>query len=160
MTQQVFLALYKGKRNINSPLDYAKRVVDFAVRKITHSEYSHCEIAIQISGNRFECYTASMTDGGVRKKVMPLPADKWDLIPISDPAIVLCVESLYTQTVGAKYDFLGATGVVLHNAHSKTRWFCSEWCAAALGLQKPQQYSPHKLALKINTLPEPMVQAG
>ncbi len=160
MTRQAYLALYKGKRNIKRPIfDYLKRFADFAVRQITNSPYSHCEIAVRLSDNRFECYTASMTDGGVRKKIMHLPPDKWDLIPISDPAIVLRVEKLYAQTAGAKYDFLGATGVVLHNAHSKSRWFCSEWCAAALGLQKPQQYSPHKLALKINTLPE-MIQAG
>lgn len=147
---QVYLALYKGKRNIKHPFDHIKRVIDFAVRQITNSPYSHCEIAVRLPDNRFECYTASLTDGGVRKKIMPLPSDKWDLIPIADPAILLHTEKLYTQTMGAKYDFLGATGVVLHNAHSKSRWFCSEWCAAAIGLQKPQQYSPHKLALKIN----------
>lgn len=146
---QVYLALYKGKRNIKRPLDRVKRVIDFAIRQITNSPYSHCEIAVQIQSDRFVCYSASLTDGGVRKKVMPLPSDKWDLIAIDDPAIVVRTEKLFAQTTGAKYDFLGVTGVVLHNAHSKSRWFCSEWCAAALGLPKPQQYSPETLSQKL-----------
>ena len=31
---------------------------------------------------------------------------------------------------------------------SRGRWFCSEWCATALGLDKPQTYSPNDLANK------------
>lgn len=111
---QVYLALYKGKRNIKKPLDHAKRWADFAIRQITRSPYSHCEIAVHSHDDRFVCYSASLTDGGVRKKVMPLPSDKWDLIAIDDPAIVVRTEKLFAQTNGAKYDFLGATLSLIH----------------------------------------------
>ena len=30
----------------------------------------------------YECYSASLRDGGVRRKIMPLPSAKWDLIAL------------------------------------------------------------------------------
>ena len=80
---QVYLALYKGKAAINTPRDVVKRIADSVVRLATCSPYSHCEIAVKHPRDGlFDCYSSSARDGGVRIKTMPLPADKWDLIPL------------------------------------------------------------------------------
>ena len=77
---------------------------------------------------------------------MLLPADKWDLIPIRDAETHEKVWALYQTTQGAKYDYIGALGVVLPVRQVAQRWFCSEWCAKALGLGQPEKYSPQALA--------------
>ena len=121
--------------------------MDWAVRTATRGQYSHCEIAVKHSfADDYHCYSASLRDGGVRSKTMPLPANKWDLIPIRDVDAYDRVWALYQNTRGAKYDFGGALGVVLPVRQAQQRWFCSEWCAVVLGLQYPDRYSPQALA--------------
>ena len=124
---QVYLALYKGKATINTPRDVVKRIADSVVRLATCSPYSHCEIAVKHPRDGlFDCYSSSARDGGVRIKTMPLPADKWDLIPLPQ-SVAISASRLFHRTHGAGYDWLGAIGVVLKSPHSKSRWFCSEW---------------------------------
>ena len=79
---------------------------------------------------------------------MPLPADKWDLLEIRDVDAYNKVWALFQQTRGAKYDYCGALGLVLFvfMRQSAQRWFCSEWCAAALGMVEPERFSPNRLA--------------
>ena len=77
---------------------------------------------------------------------MLLPADKWDLLEIRDVEAHEKVWALYQATQGAKYDYLGALGVVLPIRQATQRWFCSEWCAKALGLGQPERFSPSRLA--------------
>ena len=79
-------------------------------------------------------------------KTMTLPADKWDSIPINQLDAYIDVLNYFAQTRGKPYDFIGACGVVLGIKGSLKKWFCSEWCAAALGLQYPDRYSPQALA--------------
>lgn len=134
---QVYLALYKGH----------KRLMDWAVRTATRGQYSHCEIAVkQGFTDAYHCYSASARDGGVRSKTMLLPAEKWDLIEIRDAEAHEKVWTLYQATQRAKYDYLGALGVVLPIRQATQRWFCSEWCAKALGLGQPEKFSPSRLA--------------
>lgn len=134
---QVYLALYKGR----------KRLMDWVVRTATRGQYSHCEIAVKHGfTDTYHCYSASARDGGVRSKTMLLPADKWDLIEIRDAEAYDTVWALYQATQGAKYDYLGALGVVLPVRQVTQRWFCSEWCAKALGLGQPEKFSPSRLA--------------
>ena len=142
---KVYLALYKGRKSGRTPKALAMRFADWVVRKATRGIYSHCEIAVALGDGVFECYSSSLRDGGVRSKTMPLPADKWDLVPISDD-LLPWVESCYQHTKGQKYDLAGALGVVLPVQHRLDKWFCSEWCAAALGVQYPDRYSPQELA--------------
>ena len=47
------------------------------IRWWTGSQYSHCELVINGT-----CYSSSIRDGGVRGKVMALPADTWDVIDL------------------------------------------------------------------------------
>ena len=131
---QVYLALYKGH----------KRLMDWAVRTATRGQYSHCEIAVkQGFTDAYHCYSASARDGGVRSKTMLLPAEKWDLIEIRDAEAHEKVWALYQATQRAKYGLIWARlGVVLPVRQVAQRWFCSEWCAKALGLGQPEKYSP------------------
>lgn len=155
-TNTVYLALYKGRRDgaWYQPNVAAARLSDWIIRALTGSPYSHCELAVLIpplNGDPddhtvFDCYSSSIRDGGVRLKTMPLPADKWDLIPVNQQDAYIDVLHYFAQTRGKPYDFIGACGVVLGIKGSLKKWFCSEWCAAALGLQYPDRYSPQALA--------------
>ena len=144
---RVYLALYKGRKRGTSPRELWQRLMDWAVRIATRGQYSHCEIAVKHGfTDDYHCYSASLRDGGVRKKSMPLPADKWDLISINQLDASIDVLNYFAQTRGKPYDLIGACGVVLGIKGSLKKWFCSEWCAAALGLQYPDRYSPQSLA--------------
>ena len=144
---QVYLALYKGRKRGKTPRELWQRLMDWAVRWATSGQYSHCEIAVKHSfADDYHCYSASLRDGGVRMKTMTLPADKWDSIPINQLDAYIDVLNYFAQTRGKPYDLIGACGVVLGIKGSLKKWFCSEWCAAALGLQYPDRYSPQNLA--------------
>ena len=130
-----YLAMYKDKGDW----------VDKVIRFFTGKPYSHCELAFEVSAGVYQCYSSSPRDGGVRTKTMKLPADKWDLIPI-------CVDSdaqaFFAQTAGKKYDFLGAIGVVIGTPEVPNKWYCSEWCHAAI-FGKVKQLSPNQLAKEV-----------
>ena len=144
---QVYLALYKGRKRGKTPRELWQRLMDWAVRAATRGQYSHCEIVVKHSfADDYHCYSASARDGGVRSKTMPLPPDKWDLIPIRDVDAYDKVWALFQATRGAKYDYCGALGLVLPIRQARQRWFCSEWCAKALGAEQPEKFSPNELA--------------
>lgn len=142
----VYLALYKGRRDgaWYQPKVAAARLSDWIIRTLTGSIYSHCELAVAHGNGQYDCYSSSIRDGGVRVKTMPLPADKWDLIPVR--ATEAQVRAAFETTRGAKYDWLGATGVIARWRHDKRKWFCSEWCAGTLGLANPERFCPGSLA--------------
>ena len=87
-TQPIYLALYRGRRNGTGWRVWFARAADRLTRKLTRGRYSHCEIAVMLTEKNnggqavYQCYSASIRDGGVRTKVMPLPEAKWDLIPL------------------------------------------------------------------------------
>ena len=142
----VYLALYKGRRDgaWYKPSVATARVSDWIIRTLTGSPYSHCELAVPCADGQYDCYSSSIRDGGVRLKTMTLPPEKWDLIPV--PATEAQVQAAFETTRGAKYDWLGATGVIARWRHDKRKWFCSEWCAMALGLPNPERFCPGSLA--------------
>lgn len=153
-TQPIYLALYRGRRDGSwyHPKVAAARLCDWLIRTLTKSLYSHCELAVRLSEKnetgavQYACYSSSIRDGGVRTKPMPLPADKWDLIPVLQSNAYTDTLKHYAATRGQRYDWLGAGGVITHWRDDQHKWFCSEWCAAALGLAKPEHYSPAALA--------------
>ena len=101
---QVYLALYKGKRDgkLSDWTVLKARIGDALTRFFTRGKYSHCEIAVK-NGSEFDCYSSSIRDGGVRVKTMPLPSEKWDLIELPDTENVKIV---FEKTRGKKYDWL------------------------------------------------------
>lgn len=146
----IYLALYKGTAK-----RAAHRLADSLIRLTTGGQYSHCEIAVErltfASGERYpdifyDCYSASLRDGGVRcKRIDVSDVNKWDLIPldISEEQVLRYFE----QTKSASYDLVGAIGVALGIKHSKRRYFCSEWCYNAIfGGNEGHKFSPNELA--------------
>lgn len=128
----VKLALYKGRGNLGNAL----------IRWWTKSEYSHCEVvALSQYG-----YSSSIRDGGVRMKKIDWNPDHWDFIELPW-ADVGCVTELYVKTAGEPYGYWDLlTRQIFNRPGDAPGWFCSEWCAAALGFASPQIYSPALLA--------------
>lgn len=149
-TRPIYLALYHGHRGGTGWRVWAARFTDGLTRILTRGRYSHCEIAIRLAGQdsepQYECYSASLRDKGVRRKTMPLPSAKWDLIPLPD-SVGGRLETLWAQTQGQGYDLPGAFGVVFGLPENRRRWFCSEWVGAALGLSESWRFSPNDLAV-------------
>ena len=146
---KVYLAMYKHKRDWRK--EPVKAIADHITRFFTKGKYSHCEIALALGDGVFECYSSSLRDGGVRCKVIPLPEAKWDLIPLpSTPEAHEQLQRVWTATEGQGYDLRGALGVAFGLRHNRRRWFCSEWCATALGLPDGWRWSPNDLAAMVS----------
>lgn len=143
----VYLALYKGRRSGKGLNVRLSQFSDWLTRKLTKGQYSHCELVVERDDGQFCCYSSSIRDGGVRQKIMPLPEEKWDLIPLDwneEKAYKMAL--FFYQNKGKKYDWLGAVGVVLKCSQDKRKYFCSEFCAEAIGLAEPWRFSPNDLA--------------
>lgn len=150
----IYLALYHGHCGGTGWRVWAARFTDWLTRVLTRGRYSHCEIAVRLpetaGEQEYECYSASIRDKGVRRKTMPLPADKWDLIPLDDAVLHAHTVGLYLRTAGQGYDLPGAFGVVFGLPENRRRWFCSEWVGKALGLAESWRFSPNDLAVIAN----------
>ena len=148
-TRLIYLALYHGHRGGTGWRVWAARFTDGLTRILTRGRYSHCELAVRLpetaGGQEYECYSASLRDGGVRRKAMPLPSAKWDLIALSD-SVGERLHGLWQETQGQGYDLPGAFGVVFGLRENRRRWFCSEWVGKALGLAESWRFSPNDLA--------------
>ena len=146
----IYLALYHGHRGGTGWRVWAARFTDGLTRILTRGKYSHCELAVRLpetaGGQEYECYSASLRDGGVRRKIMPLPSAKWDLIELPD-SVGERLHRLWRETQGQGYDLPGAFGVVFGLPENRKRWFCSEWVGAALGLSESWRFSPNDLAV-------------
>lgn len=146
MTQKtLYLALYKGNREGWGIVSIKARIGDWLTRKITRGIYSHCEIAYPLPCGGYACYSSSIRDGGVRIKEMDLPSEKWDLIPL-ETVPVSHLEEVWQAARGKKYDWTGAIGTVLKIRQRPDKWFCSEFCAAVMGIDDDWRFSPNDLA--------------
>lgn len=127
----VALALYKGSGLIGNAL----------IRRWSGSPYSHCELVV----DGF-CYSSSLMDGGVRAKRIDLKPEHWDLIELPDH-LTQRVLRHFAVTNGERYGWLDLLRSQLFNTGSDEPGaaFCSEWCAAALGVPTPTIYNPHAL---------------
>jgi hypothetical protein len=138
----VTLAFYKGRGN-----SVFQRFQDGLIRSVTRGIYSHVEL---ISGGALHdrpaaCLSASGRDGGVRQKHILLKSEGWDLVTMQVDAEAPC--QFITDRLGARYDYAGLmlSQVLAFGRHNPDKWFCSEICAAALGLPNPQRVSPQFL---------------
>lgn len=154
---EVYLALYRGNRDGKSLYDYWCRLSDWLIRKFTKGKYSHCEIAVKKEKDftdrydstvYFECYSSSVRDKGVRCKIIDVSdKDKWDLI-LLDGITEQQIKHYFYRTVGKKYDWWGALGIVLGIKQKRTRYFCSEWCFNAIKHSEDGwRFSPNQLAV-------------
>lgn len=157
METKIYLAFYKNKRSWRQePL---KALADCVTRKLTKGQYSHCEIVVEkivfTKGSHYEqeryfdCYSASVQDGGVRCKVINVKDGKWDLIELKDVSESQ-VRLYFELTKGKKYDWWGALGVVLGIKQKRSKFFCSEWCFNAIyNSQNGWRFSPNDLAVMV-----------
>ena len=130
----VTLALYK------KPGRWTNRVISWR----TCSPYSHCELVVNGL-----CYSASGRDGGVRSKEIDL-TDGWDLVDLpwaKDDEVL----RLFGVSDSCGYDYVGTIlgGGLGIKMQSDTRWMCSEWCAAGLGLSEPWRFTPASLGAAV-----------
>lgn len=125
---------------------------NYVVRAWTDSDYSHVEILFSdgMAGS------ASFADGGVRLKRIEFDPQRWDFIDLPahlEPA----ARAWFEQHAGAGYDLLGNLQFVLTPfGQSERRWFCSEACAAALGMPEPWRYDPPTLASALTLISHPV----
>lgn len=133
MTYPVQIAFYKAPGTL----------VDKAVRVVTRSKYSHCELII----NGTAC-SSSVREGGVRFKSIALDPTRWDVANIQGVDLPYAWK-WFCDHHGQGYDYLGVTRFVLPFIPSRPNlWFCSEACAAALQLPDPHLWAPKHLALR------------
>lgn len=118
------------------------RIGALAIQWWTDSPYSHCELVID-----GYCHSSSIMDKGVRGTLIDLSPDKWDVIdlPWANAAEVL---AYFRRTDGFSYGWFSLIWSQVFNSNEtdEDSQFCSEWCAAALGLPNPASYSPATLA--------------
>ncbi|MBA1227853.1 hypothetical protein [Stutzerimonas stutzeri] len=134
----VELALYKGKGQIGNAF----------IRLWTGSIYSHCELVVD-----GWCYSSSVMDKGVRRKLVgegedriSLAPDKWDLMPlpwVDSKSVVEYFEATNHHRYG--WPSLILSQFLNLNRPVKGAQFCSEWCAAAAGLPAPTILNPRTL---------------
>lgn len=134
----VALAFYKGTGKSS----------DRVIRWVTRSAFSHVEVLsddAMIKASRClqaQSWSSSARDGGVRTKPIFFHLNNWSLVhvPWAPPDAIQRIE----VELGKPYDFMGLLGSQFFNLrrHRQDRWFCSEICAHAIGLEVPQAYSP------------------
>ncbi|EAA3680075.1 hypothetical protein DOA99_07630 [Salmonella enterica subsp. houtenae] len=136
-----YIAFYKGRADHHS----LARLADWVTRVVTRGIYSHCELALPLPTGEFRCYSSSVRDKGVRCKVMPLPAEKWDRLPLN--VLPSGVEEFFQRHRSIRYDWLGALG----NRGRSDKFFCSEFCAEFLHLRDSWRWSPNLLYALISS---------
>lgn len=138
----ITLAFYKGRGTT-----LWQRLQDWGIRFATRSPYSHVEL---IPGRaEFDqpntCLSSSGRDGGVRETQITLKRAHWDLVDMPDQPDEIA--DFIRQRSGARYDYLGIvfSQILSLGRHDSAKWFCSEICAAALGMPNAQRISPQAL---------------
>ena len=115
------------------------KLFDRLIRWWTNSRYSHCELIIDGMANSADAWTncvRAITVSGFNP-------DSWERVAVTgDKDIAL---EFVRMQLGKKYDWFGILGfIVPWKSGDKNKWYCSEFCAAALGIGK-RPISPQKL---------------
>ncbi|WP_072281637.1 hypothetical protein [Rappaport israeli] len=149
----IYIAFYKGKARKNDPIKVKlAHMMDFLIRVITRSPYSHCEVAIPDTTRKgvYHCYSSSIRDKGVRDKWMYLPNYRWDLVKVDADAAK--IRERFARTQKAGYDYAGPFSFLLPVIHhNPKKWFCSELCAWLINLPNSRRYSPASLHKHLTT---------
>jgi len=123
--------------------------IDNLISYFTKSKIIHCELVTVKStkDNKFFGYS-SYLGKGVRCGWIDIN-DNWVILPLNKTQFkdikAQDIKDFYAKTEGKKYDYLGCLGFVFGNPDDPKRYFCSEWCAEALGIENPSKISPAKL---------------
>jgi hypothetical protein len=128
------------------------------VRWWTRSLYSHVELILADGPKTGFSYAASSSamDGGVRFKSIEFDPALWDIVPLPDHMDENAAWHWFINHEGQSYDLLGNVHFVLSPvADDKRKWFCSEACAAALGMPNPERFDPGTLHAALTFLNQP-----
>ena len=110
------------------------------------TDVSHCEVSTHWEGPDHRCMSSSMLDDGVRAKTIHITPDKWRVYELpADRAKALL---WFCENAGSRYDARGLLGFVIRPVKGWLRaYFCSEACAAMLGLGDPWRFTPRHLEI-------------
>jgi hypothetical protein len=118
--------------------------LDAAISWWTKGSYSHLELVFDQDGKTI-CASSSPRDGGVRTKEIELDPEHWDIIELKGYDESAAAE-WFVNHDGAKYDFAGLFGFVLSPLpEDRSKYFCSEAVAYALGYKDAWRFSPNSL---------------
>ena len=118
------------------------------VRWIGKGAYSHCEILFSDG----MAASASYIDKGVRFKRIEFNPENWDFIDLP-ASLEAAAREWFVLHNGARYDWRGNVWFVIPwITHSKSKWFCSEALAAALGFAEPWRYEPNEIAIALRSV--------
>lgn len=111
------------------------------VRWWSGSQYSHCELVFSDGYSA----SASFMDGGVRIKKIDYNPAHWDFVELPDE-LEQAARAWFRRNDRKPYDILGNVGFVWRPIRGADgAFFCSEACAAALGIPDPFRYDPGTL---------------
>ena len=138
------LAFYKGRPSENRDASLVDKIVCF----FTGSRYSHLELVYDYSSvtEIGYCGSSSPRDGGIRTTRIEFNPKHWEIFKFETDVSQSHVMEWFGTRTGAKYDWLGAIGVVFPFVRQrKQRWFCSEAIATCLGLEGARKMSPQDI---------------
>ncbi len=151
---KVYLALYKHKPKLFSK-KWLQAIQDGLIRFFSKGQYSHCEIVVEKLKNYveydyhyiYECYSSSPRDAGVRMKQIDVQDGKWDLVLLSG-ITEQHIRNYFEKTKVKKYDWFGVFGLLFGIPHSRSKFFCSEWCFNVIrNSEDGWRFSPNQLAV-------------
>jgi hypothetical protein len=124
-------AFYKAKGTL----------LDRVIRYWDNGPYSHCELVFQ---DGMSCSATNRDGMRVRGKYISYDNDSWDFIELPDD-LEEAARRFFTLTDGAKYDLLGQVRFLFLSPFKgfKDKYWCSEWCAQALGMPEPWRHTPN-----------------
>jgi uncharacterized protein YycO len=113
----------------------------------TRGPYSHGELIVAREGDTAVCWSSTYLDHGVRRAVVTLD-DNWDVFDVpTTPAQEAAALAWFEAHAGQPYDVAGLFGFAFrHYEGEKSKWFCTEAVAEALGLRDSWRYDPNTLA--------------
>lgn len=126
------VAFYKAKGNF----------FNMFIRWWDSGPYSHCELVFSDG----KAASASFRDGRqVREKEIEFDTEHWDIVEIPDSYEPYAKDFL-AKTAGLPYDLIGQIRFLVAPWHGEANsYWCSQWVAAALGIDEAWRYSPNIL---------------
>ena len=125
--------------------------IDSLISWWTRGPYAHCEIMFGDDPSEQVQTGSAQRGNGVYLMERKLDPEDWDImdIPFGSEEVAL---QWFKSHLGLNYDYLGLLGLLSPVGNEYNHWFCSEACAAALGIPEPWRLDPNRLALMLRMM--------